>query len=125
MTEPRVAVTLLQAFGRDEALVGDILEEFEHRQSRAWLWRQVAVVVLFGLPHGLIRRRSQQPRMPLPVGGFGFLAIAVLITSVAPGAWWFVGLGMIGGLILGAVLVANGRRGLADSDGRRDVHITR
>lgn len=125
MTEPRVAITLLQAFGRDEALVGDILEEFELRQSRLWLWRQVAVVVLLGLPYGIVRRRSQRPKMPLPIGGFGFLAIAVLITYVAPGAWWFVGLGAIGGVIVGAVLVAYGRRGLAEPDGRRDVRISR
>ena len=125
MTEPRVAITLLQAFGRDEALVGDILEEFELRQSRLWLWRQVAVVVLLGLPYGINRRRSQQPKMPLPIGGFGLLAIGVLIAYVAPGAWWFVGLGLIGGLVLGAVLVAHGRRRLAEPDGRRNVHITR
>ena len=47
MTAPRVAITLLHAFGRDEALIGDILEQFELRQSRVWLWRQVAAVVLF------------------------------------------------------------------------------
>jgi hypothetical protein len=111
----------LQAFGRDEALVGDILEEFEQRQSRLWLWRQVAIVVLFGLPYGIVRRRSQQRKMPLPIGGIGFLAIAILITYVAPGAWWFVGLGLIGGLILGAVLVAYGRRRLGESGVRRNL----
>ena len=38
-------------------------------------------------------RRSQLRRCRCPSAGSGILAIAVLITYVAPGAWWFVGLG--------------------------------
>jgi len=41
MSQPSIAVTLLQLFCRDEALVGDILEEFERRRSHGWLWHQV------------------------------------------------------------------------------------
>ncbi len=98
MSEPRVAIALLQSFCRDEALIGDILEEFERRRSRFWLWRQVTVAVLLGLPYGMIRRSTRKgARMPTPVGGLGILAFSALITFVAPGAWWLIGIGIAGG----------------------------
>src|SRR6266540_1160664 len=105
MTEPRVAIAVLQSFCRDEALVGDILEEFGRRQSRAWLWRQVAIAVLFALPYGMAR--SRRAKMRMPVGALGLLAIIALITIVAPGAWWLIGLGILGGFVLGGVMIAS------------------
>jgi len=112
MNEPRVAIALLQSFCRDEALVGDILEEHARRQSRAWLWRQVVVAVFFGLPFGSARRSTRaRSKMPMPIGGIGLLAIAMLITVVAPGAWWLIGVGIAGGFVVAAVLIARaGRR---------------
>jgi hypothetical protein len=107
MSEPRVAISLLQSFCRDEALVGDILEEYEHRQSRARLWRQVIVAVFFGLPYGMARRSSRR-RMPMPVGGIGLLAIVALITFVAPGAWWLIGMGIAGGAVVAFLLIVSG-----------------
>lgn len=105
MSEPRVAITLLQSFCRDEALVGDILEEYEQRQSRFWLWRQVAVAVLFALPYGMVRR-SRRGKMQMPIGGLGLLAVIALITIVAPGAWWLIGVGIIGGAVVAGILIA-------------------
>jgi hypothetical protein len=121
MNEPRVAIALLQSFGRDDALVGDILEEFERRRSRAWLWRQVILVVLLGLPYGMIRQAGRRKRMPLPIGGLGLVAIVALITIVAPGAWWFVAFGAIGGILLGALLVATRRDRALREGGRRNI----
>ena len=105
-TAPDVAVTLLQSFCRDEALVGDILEEYEVRQSRAWLWRQVIAAVIFGLPYGMARR-SPRPgaRMPMPIGGIGLLGVVALITFVAPGAWWLIGIGIAGGGVIGFLMI--------------------
>ena len=57
MEEPSVTVALLQLFCRDEALVGDILEEHETRRSRAWLWRQVAMGVLLAVIRVAMARR--------------------------------------------------------------------
>ena len=107
MTEPRVAISLLQSFCRDEALVGDILEEYERRQSRAWLWRQVTAAVLLGMPYGRVRR-PERHKMPMPIGGIGLIAIIALITFVAPGAWWLIGLGIAGGAVVAFVLIASG-----------------
>ena len=107
MSEPRVAIALLESFCRDEALVGDILEEYERRQSRAWLWRQVVVAVLLGMPYGRIRR-PERHKMPMPIGGIGLLAIIALITFVAPGAWWLIGLGIVGGAVVAFILIASG-----------------
>jgi hypothetical protein len=121
MTEPRIAITLLQAFCRDEALAGDILEEFERRQSRFWLWRQVAMVVLLGLPYGIVRHRPVRRPMPVPIGGIGVLALGILITFVSPGAWWLIGLGAAGGVVIGCVMVIAGRNRALTRGGRRNI----
>ena len=121
MSEPTIAVFLLQRFCRDEALVGDILEEFEHRQSRAWLWRQVAVVVLLGLPYGLRKEPRNHARMPMPIGGIGAIGIAVLIMVVAPGAWWFVAIAAAGGVLIGGVMVLATSRRTLRRGGRRNI----
>jgi hypothetical protein len=110
MSDPDIAVALLQLFCRDEALVGDILEEFELRRSRGWLWRQVAVAVIFSLPYGMVRPPRHVPKMPMPIGGLGVVAVIALITIVAPGAWWFIALGAGGGATLGIALVVTSRR---------------
>src|SRR4051812_12138324 len=103
MKEPSVAIALLQLFCRDDALVGDVLEEFEHGRSRAWVWRQVGVAVMLGLPYGMVRPARGTPKMRMPVGGIGLIAIVGLITIVAPGAWWLVVLGAAGGVLLSVV----------------------
>jgi hypothetical protein len=122
MTEPSVAVALLQLFCRDEALAGDILEEFERRQSRAWLWRQVAVAVMFGLPYGMVRRQRAGQKMPMPIGMLGAAGVATLITIVAPAAWWLVAFGAIGGVLVAIALVAvTRRRVLGQPAGRRNL----
>jgi hypothetical protein len=112
MRAPTIAIALLQLFCRDEALVGDILEEYEVRRSRAWLWRQVGVAVIFSLPYGMVRPPRHAPKMAMPVGGLGFLAIAALITIVAPGAWWFVVAGALGGVVVAWLLVIAARHRL-------------
>jgi hypothetical protein len=122
MREPSIAVALLQLFCRDEALVGDILEEYDHRQSRAWLWRQVGVAVMLGLPYGMVRRERTGQKMPMPIGTLGAVAVALLITIVAPGAWWLIGLGACGGVLLAVALVAiSRRRVLREPAGRRNI----
>jgi hypothetical protein len=32
----------------DEGLLGDMFEEYQHRQSRRWYWRQVAIAIVVG-----------------------------------------------------------------------------
>jgi hypothetical protein len=110
MREPSVAIALLQLFCRDEALVGDILEGYEARRSRTWLWRQVAMAVVFNLPYGMVRRERQTAKLPMPIGGISFVVFVALITAVAPGAWWLVATGAAGGVLLAVILIAMARR---------------
>jgi hypothetical protein len=117
MREPSVAVALLQLFGHDEALVGDILEQYEARKSRAWLWRQVGVALMFNLPYGMVRPERHAPKMQMPIGGIGFVVFVALITVVAPGAWWLIASGAAAGLMLAVVLVAVTRRRMLRDDG--------
>jgi hypothetical protein len=49
---PAFATWLLEHMvlgGQNEALTGDLLEEFQHRQSDAWYWRQVLGAILAGV----------------------------------------------------------------------------
>ena len=121
MSEPTIAVFLLQRFCRDDALVGDILEEFEHRQSRAWLWRQVVVVVLLGLPYGLMKEPRSAGKMPTPIGGIGLLAAVALVTIVAPGAWWVGAIAVGGGVLIGAAMIVSSRRRVLKQSARRNI----
>jgi hypothetical protein len=109
MREPTIAIALLQLFCRDEALLGDILEEYQVRRSRAWLWRQVGVAVFFNLPYGMTRYQRRSEKMRMPIGGIGLIAVVGLITMVAPGAWWLVAMGATGGVLLAIVLIAVAR----------------
>jgi len=43
---PRVATWLLERFEVDEALIGDLAEEYGRDHSRAWFWRQTVVAVI-------------------------------------------------------------------------------
>jgi hypothetical protein len=43
---PKVANWLLERFDVDEALIGDLAEEYGRDHSRAWFWRQTVVAVI-------------------------------------------------------------------------------
>jgi hypothetical protein len=142
---PKLAVALLHRLVSDEALVGDLLEEFEARRSPLWFWRQVLVTALIGLFH---RNREIRPLRlveadstlvyPEPravrdnhprtinlaasprgaaVGGLGAVALGVLITLVAPQAWWLLLFGALGGVLLGIVMIVVGRHRVLSGPG--------
>jgi hypothetical protein len=130
----RFAAFLLDRFLADnEALAGDLLEEFEVRGSRAWLWRQVIVAV----GSAVLRRRG--PSRPLRlssgpllcpsigpatrsdctvnmtasplrgVGGLSLAALALLMTATVPAVWGLLLITSVTGGALG-LLVAVFRR---------------
>jgi hypothetical protein len=59
--------------------------------------------------------------MPVPIGGIGVLAIGILISFVAPGAWWLIGVGAAGGVVIGGVMVLAGRKRALTQGGRRNI----
>jgi len=121
---PRLAMWLLDRFGRDdEGLTGDLVEELDRGRSRAWFWRQVVAAIA-------LRRRPRDPRplhllddseLPIPgpeprreinltaspiygIGGLGLVALALLISIMSPTSW-LVGLAiLLNGALLGALL---------------------
>jgi len=124
---PRTPIALLEWLVPDSGpLAGDLIEEFDRRQSVAWLWWQVlaAIAALFVEPSVEIRplrlvddqpidamERTRQwnrrfrninlSASPVPgVGGLGLLVLCVLVTLVMPGAWW----GLLGSTVAGVAL---------------------
>jgi hypothetical protein len=130
---PRLPLTLLQRFVPDsEPLAGDLLEEFERHPSRAWLWWQVLAAIattalkqpdeirplrLTDLQPTDAQERSRRRQLdlrpinltasPLPgIGGLTVVVLAVIVTVVAPGAWWVLGASMLAGIAIGLVMIA-------------------
>ena len=49
MKPPSFATWLVQRLGVRESIVGDLIERYGLRPSRAWYWRQVALLVVIQL----------------------------------------------------------------------------
>ena len=148
---PRLALALLRRHVDDEALVGDLVEEFETRRSSLWLWRQALLAALMTASRdtGAIRplrlvegdstlgsirppntRDSHAKTVNLAasprgaaVGGLGLVAPAVLVTIVVPQAWWLVVFSALGGVLLGVVLVVFSRRRVLSGRGNGDPNV--
>lgn len=124
----RLASWVIDRFLSDhETLAGDILEEAARRQSRVWLWTQIAAAVvttwnerrrtLEVRPLHLVDQRITPLTLPSttrlkpivnltasPVhgtGGLGIVSLLVLSTMVEPGMWWMVGIGLAAGIVFG------------------------
>ena len=128
-----------------EALAGDLLEEFQTKQSRAWLWRQIVLAVVTRP-----RRRERDVRLlklvenpsafearsmavgprrhqksinlsggPVPgIGGLSLVALGTLVALVSPRLWWVVVVPVIAGGLLGmARIMVHERRELRPARG--------
>jgi hypothetical protein len=129
---PRLALALLEQFVPDSApLAGDLIEEYERRQSIGWLWCQVLAAIASAFferspeirPLRLVdlqpadalersRRASLHVRpvnlsaSPLAgVGGLGLVVLAFHITVVVPGVWWVLLGSALVGVVIGIVLI--------------------
>lgn len=134
---PRLALTLLHRFGPDnEALAGDLVEEFDRRRSRLWFWRQVvAAIAIAGFrrpqeirPLHLVDQRITPLRtlpsralVPLntlnltasPIHGYGGLSIVFIVmlaTIVQPALWTLAMIAVLLGIICGVTLITVRRR---------------
>jgi hypothetical protein len=136
-----LVLALLRFIGtHNEALAGDLAEEWRAGRSSAWLCRQLfraAIVTALGrhvsrgraarllaaaVPYseGMQFRLIDPATMNLrgfrvaSVGGGGLLGAVLLITIAVPQAWVLVLVGLTGGLIIGAATIMWRRdRGLA------------
>lgn len=130
---PRTPIALLEWLVPDNGpLAGDLVEEFDRRQSVVWLWWQVLAAIaalFFESPveirplrladeqpiDAMLRTRQWNRRFrninlsasPVPgVGGLGLLVLCVLVTLVMPGAWWGLLGSTVAGVALGFALIA-------------------
>jgi hypothetical protein len=130
---PRLALALLERICSDRApLAGDLIEEFERRQSVSWFWWQVLgaiAIASFERPAEIrpLRLVDLQPAdaversrslifqcrpanlsaSPLSgVGGLGLVVLGLHVTVVAPGAWWVLLASALAGVLIGVGLIA-------------------
>ena len=130
---PRTPIALLEWLVPGSGpLAGDLVEEFDRRQSVAWLWWQVLAAIaalFFEQPVEIrpLRLVDEQPieamertgewnrrfrninlsASPVPgVGGLGLLVLCLLVTLVMPGAWWGLLGSTVAGVALGCALIA-------------------
>jgi hypothetical protein len=130
---PRLAIALLERFVPDsDPLAGDLIEEFERRQSSRWLWWQVLAAVataslkrsaeirplqLVDLqPADAVERSRRIARHFRPVnlsasplsgvGGLGLVLLAFHATVAVPGLWWVLLGSTLAGIGMGVVLIA-------------------
>jgi hypothetical protein len=133
---PRMALTLLERFLPDnEALAGDLLEEFDARPSTVWFWVQVLAALaaawrtrgaeirplrLVDLQPADAAERTRRFGLRFPpvdlspvagVGGVGFLLLIALVTRTMPAAWWLLLASALAGCALGAVMIVFARPG--------------
>jgi hypothetical protein len=131
---PRLALRLLEWTLPDhEPLAGDLVEVFEHRQSRLWFWYQALAAIAISLwrrpveirPLKLVDHRTlplrEDPRtMPRKInlsasptesiGGIGLVTLGTLVTIVQPAIWWCVLLAIVSGICLGIARILAARR---------------
>ena len=135
---PRLALALLDRFAPDRAaLAGDLVEEFGRRRSRVWFWWQVLAAIATAHAErpveirplrlvdlqpvdALERSRKLNLRFrpvnlsasPVPgIGGLGLVVLALLMSTVAPGAWgWLLASAVAGGVVGIAVGVFRRKR---------------
>ena len=127
----------------NEALAGDLIEEWRRGRPSRWFWRQL-LVALVAASWASWRTHSAQPEIihligdaPFDrssrsldlidpatinlsgikvrgIGGLGLLAAILLITIVIPQAWFLVLAGLTGGIIVGvATILRRHDRGLS------------
>ena len=86
---PRLALRLLERFGVDPALTGDLVEQYGQKGSGGWFWRQTTVAIARHLAAEVRSDRSLMVRA-LVVGWVTAMVIGRLTTLMLPlleGRW--------------------------------------
>jgi hypothetical protein len=131
-TLPRFAERLIARLALDnEPLAGDLVEEFQRRRSRVWLWQQLIVAFVmqaFYAPHPPValnltpidpvvaewmmsKRLHKRKTVNLTgtgvegIGGLSMVMLGVLMSTVVPAIWWFVFGGIVAGVAVGVGMV--------------------
>ena len=129
---PRLALALLEHFVPENVpLTGDLIEEFERRQSSGWFWWQVLTAIatasferpaeirplrLVDLQPADALERSRRMSVHFPhvnlsasplsgIGGLGLVVLAFHISLVVPDVWWVLLGSALAGVLIGIVLI--------------------
>jgi hypothetical protein len=129
---PRLALALLERVVPGSALAGDLIEEYGRRPSRWRVWREVIAAIALAWferpdeirplrlvdlqPSDAIERWRRMAGRTDPVNliasplqgisGLGIAVLLLLMTLVAPAAWWLFIASILAGILLGIVMIA-------------------
>jgi hypothetical protein len=121
---PAIATRILKLFcprAEDESLIGDLLEKYQGR-GRFWYWRQVSGIVFVRLGRN-IKQFSLSAMSAVPMRSMFtvLLAIAVLAAVLLSDIWMICLLGILGGVVAGALIFLFNKR--ADEDRKFGARI--
>ena len=127
---------------RNEALAGDLTEQFQSGRTTLWLWSQLVMAMLWGsfrqprvpvalnltpidpvVAEWLMSRKLTPRRVNLGspvegVGGLGIMMLGLHLTNVVPDAWLFVFGGIFCGAVLGTAMAFRRRHQPLETDAR-------
>ena len=87
-TPPRLATLLLALVAADEALAGDLEEEYRAGRSRAWYWRQVIAAVAVDSVRGFdVHDVFAVQRMPMQIIMLALVSVCAVFTVKLIGAY--------------------------------------
>ena len=128
----RLALAVLDRLALDnEPLAGDLLEDFQKRRSRLWLWRQLLFAIVMQAlyaPHPpvslnlvpvdpvvaewlMAKRLAKPKRVNLTgtsvegIGGLTMVILGLITTFTVPAIWWFVIGGIAAGIVCGIAML--------------------
>lgn len=75
---------LLHLSDPDEGLLGDLIEEYQRRQSPIWYWRQVAIAIVVGFARSFWSHKLETVQAVFTAASAMIVGVRVII---APGMW--------------------------------------
>ena len=106
---PALATWFLKLFcssAEHEALVGDLLEQYQSGRGRFWCWRQVLAIVFLELNRKVRRLSVSTDSLPIRQGLVLIFLVPILSAVLLSDIWVLLLIGILGGIVTGGLLFA-------------------
>jgi hypothetical protein len=104
---PPAAIWFLKLFcsnAESDSVVGDLIEQYQFRRSRAWYWQQVLAIVILKLYRDVCQVLTTDKRGVFLENAFPWLGVIAVLMAVAASPFrifliFGVGIGLVAGLV--------------------------